>query len=101
MVVAISAASRHLEVAHVHSLILHLRNHVLRELIWILLLVVRLLLRLLNMLFLYVSFEGFSHSEVVCHVAVVLRMWIALSSVFRGESTLSSKKIGTRIIFIS
>ena len=51
------------------------------------------------MLLLYISFKGFSHTDVVCHVVVMLWMLDALC--FRCKSLSLSIKIGIRVVVVT
>lgn len=100
MVVNIHSVARHLKVPK-HALVLHLGDHILRELILILIVVLGLLLRLFNVLLFYVSLKGFAHSHAVGHVGVVLWMRHILTCVLWGESLSVSEEVGGRSAFVS
>ena len=100
VVVNIHSISGHLEASE-HALVLHLGDHVLRELILILVVILGLLLRLLNVLLFHISLKGFAHSHAVGHVGVVLWMRHILTCVLGSESFSVSEEVAGRSALVS
>lgn len=63
--------------------------------------VLRLLLLVLKVLLFYISFEGFSHSDIVRHVRVVLRLCHTLTCIFGSVPFITTKEVSARVIVIA